>query len=273
MQTKTNRPEDDQEIAERQKLRSDQVFEILRRDGEEELGRPASSLAWSGLAAGMAIGFSVLTEAVMKSRLPDAEWAALIADAGYSVGFLIVILGKFQLFTENTITPVLPICHRPTAAGFARLLRIWTLVLAANVAGAVLFATFMLQSGAAGAETVDAMLALGRHAADDGFWTTLARGVGAGFLIAALVWILAELSGAAAIAAIILITYVIAIAGFAHIVAGAVEMALLVLGGTFTLTQAVFGFMLPALIGNMLGGTALFTMLAYAQIRREIDPE
>ncbi|MBY8974381.1 formate/nitrite transporter family protein [Rhodobacteraceae bacterium NNCM2] len=257
------------EISNRQKLRADQVFEVVRREGDEELQRPAQSLAFSGLAAGLAIGFSVIAEAVIRARLPDAIWSPLIADLGYTVGFLIVILAKLQLFTENTITPVLPICYRPTVGNVLALLRIWSIVFAANMVGTVLFAAFALYSGAFSDDVVAGILALGRHAAHGAPLEIVAQGIGAGFLIAALVWVMAD-HRSATLPAILLFTWVIAICGFAHVVAGGVEMAALVFSGQLTLWQAIFGFMLPALIGNMIGGTGLFTLLAYGQIRQEL---
>lgn len=262
-------PDDEKEIDERQSLRADQVFEVVRRDGEEELQRPASSLAWSGLAAGLAIGFSVVAEAVIKSRLPDTGWGHMIADMGYTVGFILVVLGKLQLFTENTITPVLPICYQPTRKNFLALLRIWTIVLAANLVGTIMFAAFVLYTGSVTDAVVADVLALGRHAAHGDFWETIARGVGAGFLIAALVWILADTQGGKLLT-VFVITYVIAVCGFAHVVAGGVEMAALVFAGEKSAYAAIFGFMVPALIGNMIGGTLLFSLLAYGQIRNEL---
>lgn len=252
-------------------LSADQAFEVLRREGEGELRRPLASLAWSGFAAGLAMGFSVIAEAAMLARLPpDSPQSALIADFGYTIGFLIVVLGRLQLFTEQTLTPVLPICYAPTEERLRCLARLWGTVLAANLAGATVFALFMMNTPAIGPEMKDAVLALGRHAAHGGFFATAAQGVGAGFLVAALVWMLANGGGSGALTTV-LVTYVIALAGFAHVIAGSVEMMALVSAGRIGLIEAVFGFILPALIGNMIGGTVLFAFIAYGQIRRELD--
>lgn len=250
-------------------LRSRQVFDLIKADGEEEMARPARSLFFSAIAAGFAIGFSVVAEAVMKARLPaDEAWSPLIYDSGYTIGFLIVVLARLQLFTENTITPVFAVLERPSRGAGARLARLWGVVLAGNMLGAVVFAAFMMLTPAISDATQDAILALGRHASDGGFWATVARGVGAGFLIAAMVWMLAGVrSGEPLI--VFLLTYVIAICGFAHVVAGAVEMTALVLAGQMTAVAAAFGFVLPALIGNVIGGTGLFALLSYAQVADE----
>jgi hypothetical protein len=93
---------------ERRAIGAHVVYETIRREGEDELQRPAAAQAWSGLAAGLSMGFSFIAEALLESHLPDQQWRSLISRAGYSVGFLIVILGRQQLFTENTLTVVLP---------------------------------------------------------------------------------------------------------------------------------------------------------------------
>jgi formate/nitrite transporter FocA (FNT family) len=263
-------PAKDPGVEAHRRLPAGKIFEVVRRDGEEEMARPATSLTFSGLAAGLAIGFSVVTEAVMNTHLPaDAVWAPLVANMGYTIGFILVIVGGMQLFTENTIIPVATLCEAPTRANFFKLIRIWGLVLAANMLGAVLFAAFVMKTSAVTPEVQDAILGLGRHASDGGFLATMTKGIGAGFLIAALGWLLAGRQSGEVVL-VFIITYVVALAGFSHVVAGTVEMAALVLEGHTKIAEAVFGFILPALIGNILGGTFLFTFLTYGQIWAEL---
>lgn len=260
----------DQRLSEFRPLSSEEAFEVVRRNGEEELSRPTVSLAWSGLAAGLAIGFSVVAEAVILSHLPDdADWTPLVADIGYTIGFILVVLGRFQLFTENTITPVLPICQTPSRANFAALARNWGVVLAANMVGVTGFALFIMSVAAVPEEVQEAILELGRHSAEGDFLDTVFRGIGAGFLVAALVWLLANMRSGQ-LMAVFVVTYVIALGGFAHVIAGTVEMAALVFAGSTSFWTALTGFIIPALIGNILGGTVLFTFIAYGQVSQEV---
>lgn len=85
------------------------VHEVVRLQGEEELDRPILALMLSGLAAGLAITLSLMSELFLRARLPDTDWAPLIYLLGYPVGYLIVIMGRLQLFTESTVTAVLPV--------------------------------------------------------------------------------------------------------------------------------------------------------------------
>ena len=108
------------------------VYETIRREGEDELQRSAAALAWSGLAAGLSMGTSFIAEALLAAHLPRAPWAPLVARLGYSLGFLTVILGRQQLFTENTLTVILPLMVRKDVATLARVVRLWAVVLTAN---------------------------------------------------------------------------------------------------------------------------------------------
>jgi formate/nitrite transporter FocA (FNT family) len=111
------------------------IHEIVRQEGEEELERRAGAIVWSGLAAGLSMGFSFLALALLQSSLPDTPWRGLIDGSGYSVGFVIAVLGKQELFTESTLTAVLPFLVRRDLKTLLALLRFWAIVLAANIAG------------------------------------------------------------------------------------------------------------------------------------------
>ena len=250
------------------------VFEVIRRAGEQELVRPASALVASGLAAGLAIGFSVLAQALLRAHLPEADWRPLVESVGYAAGFVIVILGQMQLFTENTITVVCPALERPFAEVYRGVARLWSLVLAANLAGACAFGVALYLTRGTQPEVWQAVAALATKATAYGFWEVLWRGIGAGWLIAAMVWIMAT-AGRAQFALIVTMTTLIALADFSHIVAGATEAAALVAAGELGVGAGLGGFLLPALIGNILGGTVLFTLLTWAQIRAELplDPD
>src|SRR4051794_23768198 len=105
---KTEEPEREisEEASERQSPGSHVVHEAIVAEGLEELSRTTAALAWSALAGGLSIGFSLVAEAALHAHLPDTAWRPLVSKLGYSVGFLIVILGRQQLFTENTLTPI-----------------------------------------------------------------------------------------------------------------------------------------------------------------------
>jgi formate/nitrite transporter FocA (FNT family) len=246
------------------------VYDIIQREGSAELMRGFRALWWSGIAAGIAIGFSVLSEAMFAAYLPDAPWRPLVDNLGYSVGFLIVILSRLQLFTENTLTAVLPVVHRRQSTWFRALLRLWAVVLSANVVGCFLFAAFIASSGVLADPVAEQVTAISRHMMESTPLEMFLKGIVAGWLIAALVWMLPSSEGSE-FAVIVLMTYLIALGDFTHVIAGSVEALYLVLIGDIGLGTATFGFFLPTLAGNVMGGTVLFALLSYAQVRHELD--
>ena len=137
------------EVKRRTALRAAVVFETVRREGEQELERPVASLAFSGLAAGLSMGFSLVAMSMIRAALPATGWRALIENLGYTLGFLIVILGRQQLFTENTVTAMVPLLDDPNKRDtLLRAARLWVVVLACNVAGALLFALGLAHTNA-----------------------------------------------------------------------------------------------------------------------------
>ena len=264
------RAEEEKEAVEEAAMLSPRlIFEAIRRNGEEELNRPLSALWVSGVSAGLLISFSVLGEAFQRAHLPDESWAFIIENLGYTFGFLLVILGRMQLFTENTITTVVPVMISRDRRAFGRTARLWSVVLVANVVGAFIIAAFLAFTPVLSDEVRAAMTELSHHATSMPAVEGLVRGIPAGVLIAALVWMLPVVE-TSEVAVIVLFTWLIALGDFTHIVAGSVEMAFLVVQGQLAAEPAVFRFFLPVLAGNVLGGTAVFTMLAWGQIRPEV---
>ncbi len=262
--------EETRSVSERRKLRAAVVYEIIRFEGEGELARSIPALWWSALAAGLSIGFSVLAQALLKAYLPDMPGAALIESIGYSVGFLIVILSRQQLFTENTLTAVLPVIARRQLDWLLVMLRLWGIVLLGNLAGCFLFAGFLAYSGALSPDMADAVRAIGTKLMANTPFEMFVKGIVSGWLIAALVWMMPSAEGTE-IFVITLITYLMALGGFTHVVAGSAEAFYLWLEGHESLSRIVFGFFLPTLAGNVFGGTLLFAVLSYAQVREEIE--
>ncbi len=241
------------------------VYKAILKEGEEELARPSAALFWSGLAAGLSMGFSMIAEGLLTAYLPEAKWRPLVAKLGYSVGFLIVVLGRQQLFTENTLTPILPLLQRKAHATLANVLRLWAVVLVANLLGTLLVAFVAARTEAFDYEVRVAFAEMGHKALEHGFLTTMLRGVFAGWLIALMVWLL-PFAETARVWVIILITYVVGVGHFSHIIAGAVEVFTLAAGNHTTWPHVFAAYIAPTLIGNILGGVTLVAMLNHAQV-------
>lgn len=257
------------DIEERAQPRTPVLYEVVRRMGEEELARPAVSLWWSGVAAGFSMSFSLIAQAALQINLPPRTWTPLIVAAGYPAGFLLVVLSRQQLFTENTITAVLPLLKSFTALNVGRVIRLWSVVFAANMAGALVAALFYTFTPALSPELRDGALEISRELFSNNSKEMFFKSIPAGFLIAAMVWLLPN-ADTARFHMVGLLTYLIAIGGFTHIVVGSVESFLLIFIGELAIAQFFGQFMVPVLVGNIIGGTALLALISYAQVMSEI---
>jgi formate/nitrite transporter FocA (FNT family) len=246
------------------------IYESIRTEGEHQLSRTFGALWWSGIAAGLAISISVLCKGFLVAFLPDATWTPVVSNLGYTVGFLVVILGRMQLFTENTITPILSLLLEPTRVNLECTARLWAIVFAANMLGSLVAAGAIVLADIIPPMQLEGVLAVSRHFAAASAVDHLMWGIPAGFLIAALVWILPRMDGAGEILVIVIITYVIGLGGLSHVVAGSSELFILVFHGELGLGEAIGRGILPAFIGNVIGGTGMFAALTYAQVRDEV---
>jgi formate/nitrite transporter FocA (FNT family) len=245
------------------------IYEVVRRLGEEEMERPITSLWWSGVAAGLSISFSLLSQAILTAHLPEASWQPLVVSFGYCIGFIMAVLSRQQLFTESTITAVLPVAADVTRGNIVRMARLWAIVLAANLTGTLFAALFCAFTPVLPSDIYSGMLEISRDLLGFSWWEMVFRAIAAGFLMAAMVWLMPGAEGAQ-FHVITLMTWLIAVGGFTHIIAGSMESYLLVFSGEWVWWRMITDFMVPVLIGNTIGGTALFALIAYAQVMDEI---
>ncbi len=246
------------------------LHQAVREEGEDELDRPISSLFFSGLAAGMAIASSLIAEGALHAALPDTPWRSVVVAFGYPIGFLMVILGRMQLFTESTITAMLPLMTEPSGWALKRTLRLWGVVLGANLIGTALAGGMIATGLLGGSELRAAMIEVSMRITELSAGATFVNAVPAGFMIAALAWSLPN-ARAQSFLVILAITYVVAIGGFSHSIVGSVEAWLLLFAGKTGVVQTLGGLMAPAILGNLLGGAGLFALLAHAQVRGEMS--
>lgn len=260
------------ELDEQEKKKADEeesldaktTHEVIRREGEKELERSAAGLAWSGLAAGLAMGFSLLAEGILRSHLPDTHWRPLVAKLGYAVGFLIVILGSQQLYTENTLTPIVPLMTKRTGEMVRKVLVLWTVVLITNLIGAAVFGWVAATTDVFKPELREAFTAIGREALEPPFWTMFGRAVFAGWLIALMVWMLPA-AQTAQVTVIIVMAWLVGVGSLSHIIVGTVEVMYLVASGVVTFGEYLGRFMVPTLLGNTLGGVVLVALVNHQQ--------
>ncbi|MDG6895646.1 MULTISPECIES: formate/nitrite transporter family protein [Volucribacter] len=261
--------QDKMAIEEHERLSPRLLYEIIRRDGIEELTRPTKALVFSGITAGLVVSFSFIFKAIFTAYVPQQPWAPLITNMGYTVGFLLVILGRMQLFTENTITTVVPLFSPLNLTKLYAVARLWFIVFASNLIGTTLAALFLQNSHVLNPEFVVALKQIAHHvkafSVSDSIW----KGIPAGILIASIVWMTPMVNGGKFIM-IFFFIYLIALGDFAHVVVGSAEIAYLVFQGEASLYDYFVRFLAPTALGNILGGTVVFTLMIYGQVNDEI---
>ena len=248
------------------------IHEIVREEGEDELRRRPAAMAFSGFAAGLSVGFSFLMLSILQSHLPAAPWRPLLDSVGYTVGFLIVVLGRQELFTESTLTAVLPLLMRRDRATLMALLRFWGVVLSCNLLGTLVFAALVTPTGLFSESIHRSMIEVGRGAVSEPFAPTLLKAVLAGWLIALMIWLLPS-ARSARMFVILFLSYVVGVGRFSHVIAGSVEAAFLVFSGHGTVGEYVGKFFVPTLIGNTIGGVALVALLNHAPLVPDLHPD
>lgn len=239
-----------------------EILKTVIEDGREELSRASPGLAFSGFAAGLTITFGVVAMAVAATMTGGM---GLTAMALYPIGFIIVILGRAQLFTENTVTPV--IVALTNTREVPNMLRMWAVVLVFNLLGTMVFAAVVVYSGLLTAEPLDIVLSEVSSKLDYGFWTVVLKGIFGGWVVALIAWLVAASQDTVSqIISIWILTFLIPLLGLAHSVAGASEVLISVFAGKTSWMQYLVGFQIPVTIGNIIGGMVLVAILNYGQV-------
>ena len=246
------------------------IHEHIRQDGEKEMERDAMALLWSAIAAGLSMGASLLAKGIFHVQLEGVPGGFLLENLGYTFGFIIVIMARQQLFTENTVTAVLPVMQNPTLGNFSLLMRLWSVVLLGNIIGTGVAAWAFEHMPIFDEETRDAFVKIGMDVMKNSPVEMFSNAIISGWLIATMVWMFPA-AGAAKIVVIILMTWLIALGDTTHIVVGSVEILYLVFNGTLHWSDFFWPFALPTLAGNICGGTFIFALMSHAQIRNDMS--
>ena len=236
---------------------------------EEEMERPASSLALSSLAAGLAIGFSFLAGAFLAHFTPD-DLDPLVTAAAYPLGFIFVVRARNELFTENTLEPIIPLLHERSGERLRKMLRLWGILLVGNLVGAAIFASVMAMTPAVEDAIRPELLTLAREATSEPFGQMFYHAIFAGWLIALLTWLLASTHSAGAQLVLIwLATAPIQAFKFKHSIAGSVEAFYRASLGDASWAEMLGRFTVPTVLGNAVGGVVLVALLNFGQVAAE----
>jgi formate-nitrite transporter family protein len=239
------------------------ILEVVKATAVEELDRPSSNLAFSGVAGGLAMGLSALAVGAMKTYVPAGKTGELLASLLYPLGFIVVIVGRQQLFTENTLHPVAYFLSTRTRLRDAA--RLWIVVWFANVIGTLLFSVLIMRTGAIGGEFTQQLASLGEAAVGGSFAHLFWGAVISGWLVALSAWIVeASHWTTGQILAIWMLTFPIALLKIPHSIAGSAEILSAVIGGPVPIAHYAY-WMAAVTLGNSAGGVVIVALLNWAQ--------
>lgn len=244
---------------------AEQILEQVLENARDELARPTVGLLFSGFAGGISMGLTGLGVALAISYLGDGPIQEFFSFFFYPIGFIVVIIGRAQLFTENTLFPV--VLALDERGHVLNTLRLWAAVFVSNVAGAVFFGWLIMKTGALPHNFADAFAGLGLKAAAGHFTLIFAKAVIGGWLIALVAWMVSASHWTIGqIAVIWMLTFIVGAGHFSHCIASSAEIFGAVLSGHLQFSN-YFQWLLPATLGNIVGGVAIVSLLNYGQVR------
>ena len=244
-----------------------QIYAQVAKNARQELRRPARSLAISGFAGGVTMGLTGLATAIARAELGTSGVAHFITTLLYPIGFIAVILGRAQLFTENTLYPVALVLSE--RRHYLATLRLWVIVLVCNCLGTLAFAVLAVSTDALQPKYVDSLAAIGAEIANHSLATIFWSAIIGGWIIALVAWLVSgshSISGSMLL--IWLLAFVVGLGHFAHCVASSGEVLSAVLHHQLP-AVSYFRWLWPAVLGNIIGGVGLVTLLEYGQTAEE----
>jgi formate/nitrite transporter FocA (FNT family) len=252
------------EKSETERLTADEIYQQVTSSASRELDRSVRALAFSGVAGGITMGLTGLGVAAVKAVLPGSPFSELVPYFFYPVGFIAVIIGRAQLFTENTLYPVVLVLAKPRFLD--DMLRLWGTVLLANIAGALLFAALAIKTGALRPDVAEELVRLGQgsvgHSGAALFWS----GVIGGWIIALVAWLVSASQWTIGQVTLIwLLTFIVGVGHFAHCIAGSGEILSAVLANRVS-TMSYLHWITFAPLGNICGGVTLVSLLNWGQV-------
>ena len=249
-----------------QRLTAHEIFDAATENARSELRRSWRSLAFSGFAAGITLGLTGIGVAAMRALVGDGGWQQLVSYLIYPVGFIAVIIGRQQLFTENTLYPVVLVLDE--RRHLVEMLRLWAVVFVSNVLGALAFAALTMGTTALRPEISSRLVTLGLDAARGTFTHFFWSGVIGGWLIALVAWMVtASHWTIGQVVMIWLLTFIVGVGHFAHCIVTSCEILSAMLGGAVS-PGGYLNWLLPATLGNIVGGVGIVSVLNYGQVRQ-----
>ena len=249
----------------------EEINQRLLAAADAEIAHSTRELFFSGFTAGFAIVLTFMGYTVGSTTFPDNKFLGAVL---YPVGFMYIILGRYELYTETTLPPVKLVLTR--LASLPLLLRMWVVVIVANIVGAGVGAFILANTQVLSPEAMEVGAGFVQHGVETGWWDVFFKALFAGWLVAGVVWLgTAARDTVARVLLIYIVFYMIPVVDLFHVISSGAEALFFVFLGVPGpgLVTIFYQFWLPVLLGNTFGGVVLVALASYAQSEQRRFPE
>lgn len=253
----------------------DEIWDQSVQEGSRRLERGTVGMAATGVIGGVDVMIGIMALTVVSGALAVAlpeQIAHIGGSLVFGVGFVLIILGRSELFTENFLVPIAPVLRG--LAPVSSVARLWTVTALANLAGIFVLAAIFTRAGLVPPETLDAAGKVADTFAERDFVAALLSAIVAGTVMTLFTWMSTAVEldiGRIAIA--LIIGFILAAPTLNHAIVGFGEMSFGLLAGTTSTAEWVdLAQNLPvSVLGNLIGGLGFVTLARVLQVRGEPD--
>jgi formate-nitrite transporter family protein len=250
----------------------EEIFERTREEGQRRLERPLAELISTSLAAGFDIVAGVALMGVLSSALLHhfgANAAHIFGSLGFGIGFVYLIVGRGELFTENFLVPLAAVHGSDDRKGaWAKIAELWTLSPIFNVVAGAVMAFILTTHGVLPEGTGHAIVDIAQKIHANHPLALFMSAIFAGALITAMTWFI---EGQESMGVRVFVAWVtgafLAIAGLNHVVVVTIELIMGIRYGAHIPLIFVLGNFGLAALGNMIGGIGLVTLNRFTQAK------
>lgn len=241
--------------------------------GLKEHRRSNIGLFISSLSAGLEVGFSILVIGIIytffKTEVSPGKLYLMMALV-YPIGYIFVIIGRSELFTEHTVLATIPVLNGK--ASFKSLLNLWVIIYVGNLFGGYLFGTIVLQfNGGTHLISLDFFHFVSQKMVAYSSTNIVVSSIMAGWLMGTLSWLLSSAQDTLSrVAMIFFVTFIISIAGLHHCIVGSIEIFMAYFANANNISGLeFFKFQALSTVGNIIGGVVLVALVKYGHSKRK----
>jgi formate/nitrite transporter FocA (FNT family) len=246
----------------------EQIYAQARDEGRRRLARPVLELVATALVGGFDVAFGVVAFALTAGAIGASrpELAHLAGALAFGIGFVFVVVGKSELFTENFLVPIAGL-ERRSRASWLKLGELWVGTLLLNLVGGTALAVLVTSKGVLPRTSHDELMRLAERLTSHSAVAELLSAVVAGALMTLMTWFVegaAETSGVRIVMSWI-VGALIALGTFNHAIVSTIELVFGMRYGASVTVGELFSNLGLAIGGNLVGGLLLVTFARSAQ--------